>query len=118
MIACISRALEQLIALGALEGSGNLTELGEGLAKLPVEPTMGKVLLTAVKNECIPAALAALAMDATDSVFSTSRCALLADRKRSLHLTLCDKQVGAARAGLWAISYTVFEAILLAWLDV
>lgn len=70
------RALEQLYALGALDEEGKLTKpLGENLARLPVEPTMGKVLLMAAQNggSCGAAALAVVAMDSTDPVFATSR---------------------------------------------
>jgi HrpA-like RNA helicase len=70
----LCRALEQLYALGALDEDGNLTKpLGESLARLPVEPTMGKVLIVAAQSGCASAALAVVAMDSTDTVFSTSR---------------------------------------------
>ena len=69
-----SRALEQLIALGAIESDGSLSKpLGHSLARLPVEPSMGKVLLTAAQTDCVSAALAVLAMDSSDSVFNVPR---------------------------------------------
>jgi len=67
--------LEELYALGALDEDGTLTKpLGESLARLPVEPTMGKVLIVAAQSGgCASAALAVVAMDSTDTIFSTSR---------------------------------------------
>lgn len=66
--------MEELVALGALDSDGNLTQsLGHSLARLPVEPAMGKVLLTAAQTECTSAALAVLAMVSTDNVFSVPR---------------------------------------------
>ena len=78
-ILCISknpfyRALEQLYALGALDSEGNLTKpLGDNLSRLPLEPTLGKVLLTAAATDCAQQALAVVAMASTDAVFLTSR---------------------------------------------
>lgn len=68
--------MEQLYALGALDEEGNLTEpLGKSLARLPVEPTMGKVLVVAAQAgaSCGAAALAVVAMDSTGEVFVSSR---------------------------------------------
>ena len=73
-IGCCCRALEQLYALGALAEDGSLTRpLGASLARLPLEPTLGKVLVTAAATGCAHEALAVVAMASTDAVFSSSR---------------------------------------------
>lgn len=41
-------ALEQLYALGALDDDGLLTKLGMKIAEFPIEPPLGKMLLTSV----------------------------------------------------------------------
>jgi ATP-dependent helicase HrpA len=43
--------------LGALEASNSLTPLGRELAKLPVDPTIGRILLQARREHCLPEAL-------------------------------------------------------------
>ncbi len=52
------RSLELLYALGALDGSGQLTpEVGARLARLPVDPMYGKVLLVAADSGCLQEAM-------------------------------------------------------------
>lgn len=43
--------------LGALDGNRELTEMGRNLAALPVDPTVGRMLLQAVKERCVPEVL-------------------------------------------------------------
>lgn len=43
--------------LGALDASNSLTALGRELAKLPVDPTLGRILLQARREHCVPEAL-------------------------------------------------------------
>ena len=43
--AALVRGLEQLFALGALDGAGRLTELGSQMAQLPLEPSYAKALM-------------------------------------------------------------------------
>lgn len=73
-IHCCGRALEQLYALGALDEEGGLTKpLGVNLARLPVEPTLGKVLLSGADGGCTEAALAVVAMASSDAMYTSSR---------------------------------------------
>lgn len=50
-------ALTQLYQLKALDDNGKITELGEQMATLPLEPQMSAILLTAHKNECLSSAV-------------------------------------------------------------
>ena len=68
------RALEQLYALGALDAAGQLTApLGRQLARLPTDPTLGRVLLAATAVGMAPDAIAVVAMASSDPVFLSSR---------------------------------------------
>jgi len=68
------RAVELLLALGALRATdGALTPLGAAMARLPVEPAHGRVLLAALASGCTPDALAVVAMASTDAVFVDPR---------------------------------------------
>ncbi|WP_236789443.1 ATP-dependent RNA helicase HrpA [Amycolatopsis sp. GM8] len=48
----IADGVQLLQELGALE-SGKLTETGRGLAQLPVDPRLGRMVLEAAKNGCV-----------------------------------------------------------------
>ncbi|EFJ45602.1 DEAH-box nuclear pre-mRNA splicing factor [Volvox carteri f. nagariensis] len=72
--AAILRSLELLYALGALDSSGRLTEgVGSRLARLPVDPMFGRVLLAACEMGCGQEGVAVVAMVSTDNVFHTPR---------------------------------------------
>ncbi|PNH05818.1 putative pre-mRNA-splicing factor ATP-dependent RNA helicase [Tetrabaena socialis] len=72
--AAILRSLELLFALGALDGSGNLTdEVGKRLSRLPVDPMFGRVLLAATDMGCGLEAAAVVGMVSTENVFHTPR---------------------------------------------
>ncbi len=63
--ACICR-----FALGALDSHGKLAQpLGGQMAKLPVDPRYGKVLLSAAPLGCVVEAIAVVAMASVDNVF-------------------------------------------------
>ncbi len=49
----LHNALETLRALGAVDADNTLTDVGQQLAKLPVEPTIGRMILEAEKHGCI-----------------------------------------------------------------
>ncbi|KAL4442503.1 hypothetical protein ABPG77_005087 [Micractinium sp. CCAP 211/92] len=72
--AALLRSLELLLALGALDSRGDLTQpTGSQLARLPVEPMYGKVLLASGEMGCSEEALAVVAMVSTDVVFHQPR---------------------------------------------
>jgi pre-mRNA-splicing factor ATP-dependent RNA helicase DHX16 len=48
----LSRSLEQLYALGALNDRGQLTKLGRRMAELPLDPMMAKALLASEQYKC------------------------------------------------------------------
>ena len=59
-------------ALGALGSDGKLAQpLGSQMAKLPVDPLYGKVLLSAGALGCAAEAVAVVAMASADNVFVT-----------------------------------------------
>ena len=46
------RALEQLNYLGALDDDGNLTQLGQKMSEMPLEPQLAKMLLISPEYTC------------------------------------------------------------------
>lgn len=56
------RGLETLNYLGALDDEGELTELGNQMAELPLDPQLAKALLSSVTYECVPEMLTITAM--------------------------------------------------------
>eukprot|EP00798_Chlamydomonas_sp_ICE-L_P016225 gene16226-22390_t len=72
--AAIIRSLELLFALGALDTKGDLTdEIGKSMARLPVEPMYGRVLLAAGKSGCSVEAMQVVAMVSADNIFFAPR---------------------------------------------
>jgi ATP-dependent RNA helicase DHX8/PRP22 len=63
--------LELLFALGALGATGKLTpDIGVPLARLPVDPMYGRVLLAAaLKEGCAVEAMQLVAMVSAENVF-------------------------------------------------
>jgi len=83
--AAVARALELLLVLGALDPRGQLSRpTGERMARLPVDPMYGKVLLAADEMGCVREAVRVVAMVSTDSVFVTPRAK--EDLWRAAHL--------------------------------
>ncbi|CAK4652169.1 unnamed protein product [Aphanomyces euteiches] len=62
-------AMETLYALGALDEEGLLTRLGKKMAEFPMDPQMGKVLLTSVVLGCAEEVLTILSMLSVENVF-------------------------------------------------
>ncbi|KAK9904219.1 hypothetical protein WJX75_007114 [Coccomyxa subellipsoidea] len=72
--AALLRALELLLALGALDADGALSQpLGAQLVRLPLEPAFGKVLLSGGAMSCSEEALSVVSMTSTDPVFVSTR---------------------------------------------
>ncbi|XP_066143410.1 ATP-dependent RNA helicase DHX33 [Euwallacea fornicatus] len=69
-IESLEAAFEQLKVLGAIEDveSINLTSLGKKLAKFPLDPKFGNVLLMAEKYGCVKEALIVVALMSSESV--------------------------------------------------
>ncbi|RHY16732.1 hypothetical protein DYB25_004790 [Aphanomyces astaci] len=62
-------AMENLYALGALDDEGLLTRLGKKMAEFPMEPQMGKVLLTSVVLGCADEILTILSMLSVENIY-------------------------------------------------
>ena len=50
----VAAALHSLTSLGALEGGGALTMLGRHLARMPMDPQLGKALIYGALLRCLP----------------------------------------------------------------
>ena len=62
-------ALEELYALSALDDEGLLTRLGRKMADFPMEPSLAKVLITAVDMRCSDEVLSIVAMLSLVNIF-------------------------------------------------
>ncbi|ETV98701.1 ATP-dependent helicase HrpA [Aphanomyces invadans] len=62
-------AMENLYALGALDDEGLLTRLGKKMAEFPMDPQMGKVLLTSVVLGCAEEILTILSMLSVENIY-------------------------------------------------
>lgn len=58
----LSRALEQLYALGALNDKGELTKIGRQMAEFPTNPMLAKTILSSSKYGCVEEILSIVSM--------------------------------------------------------
>lgn len=63
------RATKLLYALGALNDAMELTDYGRKLAKLPLDPVYGHMLLQGAKYSCVKEMLTAVALLSSDNLF-------------------------------------------------
>jgi len=90
------RALETLNYLGALSDEGSITELGNRMSELPLDPSLAKMLLESVKFNCTKDMLTIVALLSSPNIFMRPReAAAAADEAKSQfsqrdgdHLTL------------------------------
>lgn len=68
----LQRGLEELLALGALDAQGKLTEAGKLMAECPLIPQLSRVLLEARKLCCVDECLSIIAMLSSETVFFAS----------------------------------------------
>lgn len=66
-------ALRQLFLLGCLDEDGALLPLGRRLAKLPLEPALGRLLVAADELGCLQDALSLCSMLSAESIFSGNK---------------------------------------------
>ncbi|KAF7194166.1 Pre-mRNA-splicing factor ATP-dependent RNA helicase prp22 [Pseudocercospora fuligena] len=101
-------ALEELYALGALDDEGLLTRLGRRMADFPMDPALGKSLITSVDLGCSDEMLSIVAMiSAVQTVFHRPKeKQQQADQKKARfhdpagdHLTLLNVYNGWKNAG-------------------
>ncbi|KXS11356.1 P-loop containing nucleoside triphosphate hydrolase protein [Gonapodya prolifera JEL478] len=65
----LTRSLESLLALGALDDRGRLTDLGRQMSQLPLEPPLAKVLLMSPQYKCTADIIDLVSMLDADNVF-------------------------------------------------
>lgn len=66
-------ALESLFALGALDETGRLTDVGARMVRLPLDPPASRALLAAASEGATSGAIGVLAMLSADGVFLSPR---------------------------------------------
>ncbi|CAO3685393.1 unnamed protein product [Umbelopsis vinacea] len=84
----LSRALEQLYSLGAIDDKGTLTEEGKQMAEFPLDPVFSKVLIQSQQHECTSEVISIISLLSVDSVFFTppdKRDNVAEAKKRFLH---------------------------------
>ncbi|KAI8391721.1 P-loop containing nucleoside triphosphate hydrolase protein, partial [Radiomyces spectabilis] len=65
------RALEELYALGAMDDTGKLTELGKKMAEFPLDPSFSKVIIQSKEYGCSLEVIAIVSLLSVDSIFFT-----------------------------------------------
>ncbi|KAF2011596.1 P-loop containing nucleoside triphosphate hydrolase protein [Aaosphaeria arxii CBS 175.79] len=65
----LEKALLQLLHLGALTDTGSITESGSRIAKLPLTPTLGRVLVEAVEQDCLGDAIDIVSALSVENIF-------------------------------------------------
>ncbi|CAM0142926.1 Salivary acidic proline-rich phosphoprotein 1/2 [Umbelopsis sp. WA50703] len=84
----LSRALEQLYSLGAIDDKGALTQDGKQMAEFPLDPLFSKVLIQSQPYECTSEIISIISLLSVDSVFFTppdKRDNVAEAKKRFLH---------------------------------
>ncbi|KAJ2959025.1 hypothetical protein NQZ79_g5437 [Umbelopsis isabellina] len=84
----LSRALEQLYSLGAIDDKGVLTQDGKQMAEFPLDPLFSKVLIQSQPYECTSEIISIISLLSVDSVFFTppdKRDNVAEAKKRFLH---------------------------------
>jgi HrpA-like RNA helicase len=61
--------LEELYALGALDDTGKLSQLGRDMAEFPLDPPYARILLESKKMNCTKEVISIVSMLSVDSVF-------------------------------------------------
>ena len=62
-------ALRQLCVLDGIDGNGAITDVGRAMARLPLDPSLARVLLAASSLDCLEDALTVAAMLSADTIF-------------------------------------------------
>ena len=63
------KSLRLLFLIGALDPDGGLTDLGQRMSQLPLEPQYGRVLLAAAESGCVSEALTLVSMLSSEGVW-------------------------------------------------
>ncbi|KAJ1490181.1 P-loop containing nucleoside triphosphate hydrolase protein [Baffinella frigidus] len=94
------KALEQLFCLGAIDRNHKVTDLGQRMASLPLEPSYAKLLLSAPAFDCTTEVLTIVAMLSVDSIFVNPSSKRDEAQKARAHLLHADTSVHSAHAHL------------------
>ena len=65
----IEKALLQLLRLGALEETGKISKIGRQVARLPLTPSLGRVIIEAARLECILEVIDIVACLSVENIF-------------------------------------------------
>ena len=65
----MEKALLQLFQLGALEESGNISETGLQIARLPLTPSLGRVIIEATQLDCLVEVIDIVACLSVENIF-------------------------------------------------
>ena len=84
----LSRSLELLLALGAIDEKCELTgDIGERLSELPLHPFLARMLLASIEYECVKEVLSLVALLSVRTIFTIpGMVLLLLDYKYGLEL--------------------------------
>ncbi|KAK2194404.1 bifunctional Helicase superfamily 1-2 [Babesia duncani] len=93
LMLCAAMTLHRLDAITA---TGDLTDIGKCMAKIPLPPMLSRILLASIEFECISEVLSIIAMMSTDMALfqpeskdpSAARCRRNAQHPHGDHLTL------------------------------
>ena len=121
-------ALELLYSLGALDNDGDLTEDGEKMADMPIEPRLARCLLSSIDMGCSDELLSIAAMCSIDNPFIKQRSTASKESKKRLqecmetfvsykgdHLTLLNIYEGYASANFersWCDQYCIQSRLM------
>jgi HrpA-like RNA helicase len=67
----LAKALEILLALGALDKNGKISEFGKAISQFPLPPMFSTVLMRSVENKCVEEILSILSMLSVETIFYT-----------------------------------------------
>lgn len=65
----MEKALLQLLRLGALEENGKISEVGRHIARLPLTPSLGRVIIEASRLECLLEVIDIVACLSVENIF-------------------------------------------------
>jgi HrpA-like RNA helicase len=112
----ISKSLENLFAIGALDEGCNLTDAGKMMAELSLEPKLSRMLLSSVEFECTEEVLSIVSLLSVQSIFLPSKSRLrIGDSSRRKFwvqegdlvtlLNLYNEYVERGRSNRWCTEY-------------
>ena len=84
----LSRSLELLLALGAIDEKCELTgDIGERLSELPLHPFLARMLLASIEYECVKEVLSLVALLSVRTIFTIPGIGLFSLREYNVFNT-------------------------------